>query len=70
LDRIDADTCGRIWEELLQGVLKRDGISLESICYDGTNFYTFLKRVTQQSAPLVPYTVVADEQGPPRPQHA
>jgi transposase len=42
LDRIDADTCGRIWEELLRGVLEREGISLESICYDGTNFYTFI----------------------------
>lgn len=42
MDRISETSCGNIWRNMLRGVLEREDISLESICYDGTNFYTFI----------------------------
>jgi transposase len=42
MDRISETACAAIWRDILQGVVQREGISLESICYDGTNFYTFI----------------------------
>jgi transposase len=42
MDRIGETSCGVIWRNILQGVLKREDVSLESVCYDGTNFYTFI----------------------------
>jgi transposase len=42
MDRIAEKTCAAIWQDILQGAVQREGLSLESICYDGTNFYTFI----------------------------
>lgn len=42
MERISPTSCGVIWRDILEGVLKREDVSLESICYDGTNFYTFI----------------------------
>jgi hypothetical protein len=42
MDRIPETTCAAIWRDILQGAVQREGLSLESICYDGTNFYTFI----------------------------
>jgi transposase len=42
MDRIPEATCAAIWRDILQGTVQREGISLESICYDGSNFYTFI----------------------------
>jgi transposase len=42
MDRISETSCSSIWRHLLQGVLEREDVSLESVCYDGTNFYTFI----------------------------
>jgi len=42
MDRISETTCAAIWRDILQGTVQREGLSLESICYDGTNFYTFI----------------------------
>ena len=42
MDRIQADTAQRIWQQLLAGVLERERIPLSKVCYDGTNFYTFI----------------------------
>jgi transposase len=42
MDRISETSCGVIWRNIVEGVLKREDVSLESICYDGTNFYTFI----------------------------
>ena len=42
MDRIGETSCGVIWRNIARGVLKREDVSLESICYDGTNFYTFI----------------------------
>jgi transposase len=42
MDRIDTDTAQSIWQQLLAEVLQREQIQLSQICYDGTNFYTFI----------------------------
>lgn len=42
MDRIPETACAAIWRDILQGAVQREGLSLESICYDGTNFYTFI----------------------------
>lgn len=42
MDRIPQSSCAAIWRDILQGAVQREGLSLESICYDGTNFYTFI----------------------------
>ena len=42
MDRIDADTAQTIWQQLITEVLQREQIQLSQICYDGTNFYTFI----------------------------
>ena len=42
MDRIDGPTAQAIWQQLLDAVLLREQISLSQVCYDGTNFYTFI----------------------------
>jgi transposase len=42
MDRIDVDTAQKIWQQLIAEVLQREQIQLSQICYDGTNFYTFI----------------------------
>ena len=42
LDRIAPATAQAIWQQLLAQVLQREQIELSQICYDGTNFYTFI----------------------------
>ena len=42
MDRIDGPTAQAIWEQLLDAVLQREQIPLSQVCYDGTNFYTFI----------------------------
>jgi transposase len=42
MDRIDASTAQDIWREILQGVAARENLDLSRVCYDGTNFYTFI----------------------------
>jgi hypothetical protein len=42
MDRISSEMCGTIWKTIVQGVVKREDIDLSSVCYDGTNFYTFI----------------------------
>lgn len=42
MNRIDASNVADIWREILQGVVAREHIDLSRICYDGTNFYTFI----------------------------
>jgi len=42
MDRIDESSCASIWKDVFRGALKRESLSLESLCYDGTNFYTFI----------------------------
>ena len=42
MDRIDGPTAQAIWQQLLDAVLQREQIPLSQVCYDGTNFYTFI----------------------------
>lgn len=42
MDRIDGETAQKIWQQLIAEVLQREQIQLSQICYDGTNFYTFI----------------------------
>ena len=42
MGRLDTDTIRTIWKDILSGVITREAIPLESVCYDGTNFYTFI----------------------------
>jgi transposase len=42
MDRIQGSTAQEIWQAILGGVLEREKIDLSQICYDGTNFYTFI----------------------------
>jgi transposase len=42
MDRIAPATAQAIWQQLLAQVLQREQIKLSQICYDGTNFYTFI----------------------------
>ena len=42
MDRIDGDQPLAIWRRIVKGVVKREAIDLSSVCYDGTNFYTFI----------------------------
>ena len=42
MDRLDPPTTRAIWKDLITDVLAREAIRLDTVCYDGTNFYTFL----------------------------
>lgn len=42
MDRIEPATAQAIWQQLVAQVLQREQIPLSQICYDGTNFYTFI----------------------------
>jgi len=42
MDRIDSPKAQAIWQQLLDAVLQREQIQLSEVCYDGTNFYTFI----------------------------
>jgi transposase len=42
MDRIDRQSAQAIWQQLLDAVLQREQIELSQVCYDGTNFYTFI----------------------------
>lgn len=42
MDRISAASAQAIWQQLSAAVLQREQIELSQVCYDGTNFYTFI----------------------------
>jgi transposase len=42
MDAVKPEAAAAIWKDLLRDVVHREQIDLSSICYDGTNFYTFL----------------------------
>ena len=42
MDAVKPEAATAIWNDLIKDVVQREGIDLSSICYDGTNFYTFL----------------------------
>jgi transposase len=42
MDAVPPEAATAIWKDLVTDVVARERIDLSSICYDGTNFYTFL----------------------------
>jgi transposase len=42
MDAVKPEAATAIWKDLVQDVVQRERIDLSSICYDGTNSYTFL----------------------------
>jgi transposase len=42
MDAVQPAAATAIWKDLVKDVVDRERIDLSSICYDGTNFYTFL----------------------------
>ena len=42
LDAVKPAAATAIWKDLVKDIVDRERIDLSSICYDGTNFYTFL----------------------------
>ena len=42
MDAVKPEAATAIWNDLVKDVVDRERIDLSSICYDGTNFYTFL----------------------------
>jgi transposase len=42
MDLIETPIAQSIWQQLIDAVLQREEIELSQVCYDGTNFYTFI----------------------------
>jgi transposase len=42
MDRIPSPAAQAIWQQLITAFLQREQIELSEVCYDGTNFYTFI----------------------------
>ena len=49
MERIPPETAQAIWQQLIAAVLQREQIALSQICYDGTNFNTFIDTFNLQS---------------------
>ena len=47
LDMLSVDDAKAAWTAIINGVLKREGIQPAEVCYDGTNFYTFISTFNQ-----------------------
>ena len=48
-ERLDAATSSALWKSLLGRAVQREGIDLSRLCYDGTNFYTFIDTFNVQN---------------------
>jgi len=42
MGRLDASMTRTIWKDIITDVIAREAMTLDSVCYDGTNFYTFI----------------------------
>jgi len=42
MDLMEVQTAQSIWQQLIDAVLQREQVRLSEVCYDGTNFYTFI----------------------------
>jgi transposase len=42
MSRLEPPRMRTIWKDLITEVITREAITLDSVCYDGTNFYTFI----------------------------
>lgn len=48
-ERLDTLTAAALWKKLLGSAVQREGIDLSRLCYDGTNFYTFIDTFNVQN---------------------
>jgi transposase len=48
-ERWEPDTLRTLWKGLLERAVQREGIDLSRLCYDGTNFYTFIDTFNVQN---------------------
>jgi transposase len=49
MDIMAEATAQRAWQSIIKGALKREKIDLNTICYDGTNFYSFINTFNMRS---------------------
>jgi len=42
MNQISPEKTLSIWQQIIQEVVEQENIALSSVCYDGTNFYTFI----------------------------
>jgi transposase len=42
MDQIQPEMALKIWTHIIKDVIRCEGVDLSSVCYDGTNFYTFI----------------------------
>ncbi len=49
MKRVDGQTPRRIWERVVSEVYRQEQFDLSEICYDGTNFYTFINTFNLRS---------------------
>ncbi|MBE7502176.1 MAG: hypothetical protein HS113_18130 [Verrucomicrobiales bacterium] len=49
LERWEPETMQALWKGLLERAVRREGIDLSRLCYDGTNFYTFIDTFNVQN---------------------
>jgi transposase len=49
LERWEPEKVGALWKGLLERAVPREGIDLSRLCYDGTNFYTFIDTFNVQN---------------------
>lgn len=49
MKRVSSDAAGQVWRKLIGNVFERSPIELSDICYDGTNFYTFINTFNVRS---------------------
>jgi hypothetical protein len=46
MERLDCDMTRMIWKDILGDVIAREALTVDAVCYDGTNFYTFIGQVS------------------------
>jgi hypothetical protein len=59
MDSIHEAKVAPIWQEIVSGCLKREGIEPRQVCYDGTNFYTFIGTFNTQGVAAILGTIFA-----------
>ena len=42
MDQIQPEMALKMWTHIIKDVIRVEGIDVSSVCYDGTNFYTFI----------------------------
>ena len=50
MERLDCDMTRMIWKDILGDVIAREALTVDAVCYDGTNFYTFIETFNARCA--------------------